>query len=153
MSMIALDGFTDFWPAFQRGSARVRQDAPVGRQKAGGGLAEYRWVRDILRARARRSDFLSAGLFAEPAWDMLLALYGAELAQRRLPVTSLCASAGAPMTTALRWIQALEKEELVFRRRDPLDGRRIFVDLTAKGCEAMRSYFASLPKSVYPFDT
>ena len=152
MSMIAIDGFTDFWPVFQRKPIGARQDLPSSRQKSRGGLNECRWIRDLLRARARRGDFLNARLFADPAWDMLLALYGAELAQRRLSVSSVCASAGAPMTTALRWIQALEKEGLTSRRRDPLDGRRIFVDLTTKGRDAMKAYFASLPKSVYPFE-
>src|SRR5437762_3206264 len=51
-------------------------------------------VRAILRARRSRDRFFDASLFADPAWDMLLELYLAELlGERRLSVGSLCQSA------------------------------------------------------------
>jgi DNA-binding MarR family transcriptional regulator len=104
-------------------------------------------VRWILKARRNRSKIFPADLFADPAWDMLLELYAAELGQRRLSVTNLCDGAGVPATTALRWLATLEKNELVDRLHDPLDRRRVFVTLSASGSEAMRSYFASNPPS------
>ena len=46
-------------------------------------------VRAVIRARRLRSRFFSEELFADPAWDMLLDLLQAEIAQLRVPVSSL----------------------------------------------------------------
>jgi len=48
-----------------------------------------------MRARYFRDE-----LFADPAWDMLLDLLQAEIAQLRVPVSSLCIAASVPATTA-----------------------------------------------------
>lgn len=96
----------------------------------------------ILSARKSRGRFLPDDLFADPAWDLLLQLYAAELGQRRMSVSSLGDGAGVPATTALRWITALENWSLLTRSHDPLDRRRIFLSLSGKGSKAMRSYFA-----------
>lgn len=47
-------------------------------------------VRNVIRARRLRSRFFEEDLFADPAWDMLLDLLQAEIAQLRVPVSSLC---------------------------------------------------------------
>jgi DNA-binding MarR family transcriptional regulator len=99
-------------------------------------------VRKILKARSDRSTLFSEKLFGEPAWDMLLDLYLAELEQQRVSVGSLCVASRVPPTTALRWIAALEHEGLADRKPDPLHGRRIFVRLTPAGLAAMQSYFS-----------
>src|SRR4051812_23053389 len=46
-------------------------------------------VRTILRARRLRDRFFEAQLFADPAWDILLELYAAELGRYRTSVSSL----------------------------------------------------------------
>jgi hypothetical protein len=102
-------------------------------------------VRAIIKARRGRDHFFPAGLFADPAWDMLLELFAAELGQRRMPVSRLCAGAAVPSTTALRWIASLDREGLISKSSDPLDGRRVFVRLSGRGLEAMTAYFASRP--------
>ncbi|QIK78860.1 hypothetical protein G7077_08090 [Sphingomonas piscis] len=80
---------------------------------------------------------------------MLLELYSAHLGQRRLSVSSLCGGSGVPPTTALRWITTLEKQRLIARRNDPMDGRRVFVELSFSGVEAMDAYFqANLPAPI-----
>jgi DNA-binding MarR family transcriptional regulator len=104
-----------------------------------------RRVRAILRTRARRATFFKGDLFADPAWDMLLTLYAAELADERVSVTSVCHGSGVPATTALRWIAKLESEGLITKREDPLDGRRIWVALSAEGFKSMEAYWATLP--------
>lgn len=53
-------------------------------------------VRDLLRARRLRADFLPGDLFADPAWDMLLDLLAAHLDQERVSVSSLCIAAAVP---------------------------------------------------------
>jgi DNA-binding MarR family transcriptional regulator len=103
-------------------------------------------VRLILKARRSRDKYFPANLFADPAWDMLLELYAAELGQRRMSISSLCIGAGVPATTALRWISTLEKNCLLDRSNDPFDGRRVWVYLSAAGSEAMTAYFTSHPQ-------
>jgi DNA-binding MarR family transcriptional regulator len=103
-------------------------------------------VRAIIRARRLRSRFFSEELFADPAWDMLLDLLQAEIAQLRVPVSSLCIAASVPATTALRWIKTMTEQGLFVRRADPHDGRRVFVELAPAASEAMRRYFAEVGK-------
>ena len=101
-------------------------------------------VKGIVRARTQRTKFLPPSLFAEPAWDILLGLYSAELAQRRMTVSQVCAAAKVPATTAIRWLNTLESSQLIIRRPDPLDGRRSFVELTEHGEKAMENFFQSI---------
>ena len=105
---------------------------------------ELMTIRQGLLARQQRGRFFNPKLFADPAWDMLLELYAATLTERRMSVSRLTARAGVPMTTALRWIRVLEREELIDREADRLDGRRIFLSLTNKGRRAMIAYFEEL---------
>lgn len=100
-------------------------------------------IRQIVRARQRRSSFFKATLFADPAWDILLELYVAELEQRRIATTSACIASGVPVTTALRWLKILDDEGLIEREPDPLDRRRIYLRLSRAASEGMRGYFQS----------
>nr|WP_294851694.1 hypothetical protein [uncultured Sphingomonas sp.] len=101
-------------------------------------------VRQMIRARRLRARFFDADLFADPAWDMLLDLFQAEIAQHRVPVSSLCIAAAVPPTTALRWIKTMTDDGLFVRRADPHDRRRIFVELAPAASDAMRRYFAEI---------
>lgn len=103
-------------------------------------------VRQAIRVRRLRARFFDEELFADPAWDMLLDLLQAEIAQHRVPVSSLCIAAAVPATTALRWIKTMTDVGLFQRRADPHDGRRIFVELSAGASEAMRRYFGEVGK-------
>jgi hypothetical protein len=103
-------------------------------------------VRDVLRARRSRSDFLPGDLFADPAWDMLLDLLAARLDQTRVSVSSLCIASCVPPTTALRWIRTLADKRLIDRQPDPHDSRRIFVVLTDRAADMLAGWFhASRP--------
>jgi len=101
-------------------------------------------VRGVIRARRLRARYFSEELFADPAWDMLLDLLQAEIAQLRVPVSSLCIAAAVPATTALRWLKTLVANGLFIRRADPHDGRRVFVELAPEASQAMRRYFAEI---------
>jgi len=122
-------------PAIKPGDGKA--DAPAVDAEA---------VRAIIRARRLRSRFFSEELFADPAWDMLLDLLQAEIAQLRVPVSSLCIAASVPATTALRWIKTMTEQGLFVRRADPHDGRRVFVELAPAASDAMRRYFAEVGK-------
>ena len=106
-------------------------------------------VRHVIRARRLRARYFSEELFADPAWDMMLDLLQAEIAQLRVPVSSLCIAAAVPATTALRWLKTLVAQGLFIRRADPHDGRRVFVELAPDTSHALRRYFAEVgPASV-----
>jgi DNA-binding MarR family transcriptional regulator len=101
-------------------------------------------VRNVIRARRLRSRYFAEDLFADPAWDMLLDLLQAEIAQLRVPVSSLCIAAAVPATTALRWLKTLVSQGIFIRRADPHDGRRVFVELSRESSHALRRYFAEV---------
>lgn len=101
-------------------------------------------VRSVIRARRLRSRYFSEELFADPAWDMLLDLLQAEIAQLRVPVSSLCIAAAVPATTALRWLKNMVDQGLFIRRADPHDARRVFVELAPQTSLALRRYFTEV---------
>ena len=92
----------------------------------------------LLAARRTRGEALGPGLFADPAWDMLLALFSAAERGEALPVTRLCAAAGVPQTTALRWLEQLEQGRLIGRAADAADARRTLITLAPEAREKMR---------------
>lgn len=98
----------------------------------------------ILKFRRLREEVFGADLFADPAWDMLLDLYGAHLASHRVSVSSLCVAAAVPATTALRWIKNLEDKDFLSRRPDPLDARRIYIELTDVALDRLTRFFANV---------
>jgi DNA-binding MarR family transcriptional regulator len=99
----------------------------------------------IFSERSRRAEYLSRAMFGEPAWDMLLCLY--ILDGRRVSFGNLVSMIGQPMTTAVRWIDYLEKERLVARRPDPDDRRVVDIELLDRGREVLDSYLSSFPMS------
>ena len=100
-------------------------------------------VRNLIRTRRLREQYLGEGLFADPAWDILLDLFASELEQHRVSVSSLCIAAAVPPTTALRWVTAMIESGLLERRPDPLDRRRAFVALSARTEQALRDWWAA----------
>ncbi len=105
-------------------------------------------VRAMLTARRKRETVFGKDLFADPAWDMLLELYWAELKSRQVSTTELCLGSAVPQTTALRWIEKLERDAWILRTHDHLDGRRLWVALTPRGTETMHRYFDELESQI-----
>lgn len=95
-------------------------------------------------ARRARARYLPAGLFAEPAWDMLLELYSADVEGREVPTTSLCIASTAASTTALRHIEVLERTGLIERRPNPRDNRVTLIRLSLNGRTRMGAYLAAV---------
>lgn len=95
-------------------------------------------------ARRARDKFFPSEMFADPAWDILLILYWSGHAERRLTITSVCAAAGVPPTTALRWIESLCGAGLVRKTRHPTDARVRWLDLTPDATEKLDQYFGNL---------
>lgn len=97
----------------------------------------------ICEIRQDRGKFLPARLFGEPAWDILLELFAAELDQQRMSITRLTRRTGIPATTVLRFLGSLGEAGLVKRTNDPTDERRVYVALTDGGLQAMNRFFTA----------
>lgn len=87
--------------------------------------------------RSRDSLFNGKGLFADPAWDILLDLFINHFEGRKLSTTDACIGSNVPTTTALRWLNVLEEGNLLRREDDIGDSRRTFVFLTKNALDHM----------------
>lgn len=103
-------------------------------------------VRQAIRIRRLREQFFGEGLFEDPAWDMLLDLFAAELERTRVSVSSLCIAAAVAPTTALRWIGRMTEAGLFQREPDPFDRRRAYMVLSPRAREGMRGYCAAVKR-------
>ncbi|MCX9148797.1 hypothetical protein [Erythrobacter sp. WG] len=90
-----------------------------------------------LRSRKMRARFLPEELFGEGGWSMLLDLFVSEYHGRKVSTTSACIAADVPATTALRWLDLLEKKGLIQRALTTRDKRVKYVALTNKAREAL----------------
>lgn len=133
--------------AYELGSRQAREanDASSVAKLADLHRDDPMWLliaRQTYRDRRRREEiFRDADLFGEPAWDILLDLFIAAKEGKRISITSACIGAAAPSTTALRWLNILERESLIEREGDAHDMRRSYVRLTAAGYAKMLEYF------------
>lgn len=105
------------------------------------------YVRGVIRARRARTHYFKGDLFADPAWDILLDLMAARLEAKRVSVSSLCIAAAVPPTTALRWIKSMTDEGLLERKPDPIDGRRVFIDLSDDASTSMAAYLSQAART------
>ena len=99
-------------------------------------------ARTILNLRQHGRAILGSNLFGEGGWDMLLKLYDAHVEGRRECVSGLCAASGVPASTALRWIDHLEREGWITCSRDKDTGA--CVELSKQGLKAMAKVLATL---------
>jgi DNA-binding MarR family transcriptional regulator len=103
---------------------------------------------ELYRLRRKRelifSNAFGDGLFADPAWDLLLDLYIQNAKQRRISVSSACLAASVPTTTALRYITELLKRGLIERVPHPGDGRSFLLCLTVPAIAAMETLLTHL---------
>jgi predicted transcriptional regulator len=104
-------------------------------ERSAGGLAMT--AKLILDERKSRKHFLPSELFNEPAWEMMLDLFIQYSGGAKVSTTSICIASGVPLTTALRYIDQLEKCELVKRSASASDKRVVFIELTETGILAM----------------
>ncbi|MBO9580451.1 MAG: response regulator [Sphingobium sp.] len=98
------------------------------------------FIRALLRNEAKRRKLGGGVLFGDPAWDLLLDLLLAKLEGRTVSVSSACIASGAPTTTALRLINRLIEENILYREQDARDGRRNFLGIHADIEQALTSY-------------
>ena len=121
-------------------ASRAAENAASPEQRAL--LREH--ARQIRFSRDLRQKSFDRNIFGEPAWDMLLALYTIDGDQRRLNIRELSKLTGLALTTALRWLDYLEEQDLIERKPNPFDQRMIYVELSDKGRTAMDHYLMEM---------
>lgn len=128
----------------RRGYRAEPSDAPVDAPVDSG------VIRQTIRARRLRAQFVDARLIEDPGWDMLLDLFASELEGGQVSVSSLCIAAAVAPTTALRWITRMVAEGLFVRAPDAEDKRRVFLTLTPHASAAMRGYVGAARRAGVP---
>lgn len=103
-----------------------------------------------LSRRDRETLAPSPGLFQDPAWDILLDVFIAHAKDKLISVTDASLAGQVPVTTALRWVWALEKSGLLERQPDQHDKRRSFVKLTESGLTYMRGVLTAMSERMKP---
>lgn len=98
----------------------------------------------LYKERRSRDEHFPPGLFGEPAWDLLLALFVAREGGSELTVSQACDAAGLAIRPGRTLIARLESLNLIVRRRSPSDGRRHEVCLTDHAVERLSAYLTSL---------
>lgn len=135
-------------PATLSGDAFREEEVPAfGVEPPAGPPPDAAELRRAIRTRRMREAFFMPGLFADPAWDMLLDLYAAELEGEPVSVSSLCIAAAVAPTTALRWIARMTEDGLLERRPDESDRRRAFMALTDVARVGMRGYLEAVRRA------
>ena len=92
--------------------------------------------------REARFFHFDRGLYGEPAWDMLLAIYIAQGRGFSMSMAEVCEEAEAPKTTALRWLGHLEREGLVIKRPNPRRSNSSLIEITENAALELNRYFA-----------
>lgn len=95
----------------------------------------------VFMRRQTRAMLFGADLFSDPAWDILLLLF-AQSANRTYLPTGEISLAGLPQTTALRWLEALERRGLVWRGNHPADELLRPVGLSQHARDLLTAYFS-----------
>ncbi len=101
-------------------------------------------ARAILNRRQLRQLHFNPAMFGEPSWEILLILYVAECEGDRQTPSKLATATGTPLSTTIRWIDYLDKKELVARQDHPTDKRVVFISLRERARSAMDAYLGSI---------
>lgn len=101
-------------------------------------------VEASIRKRELRSTYVPRELLTDPAWDMLLELLHAKIVERDVTAPALCKAAGVSLSIGLRWIEVLVSKGLCTCTTLLRNPDRVFVELSEKGSQAMRGYFAEV---------
>lgn len=95
-------------------------------------------ILSLLAVRRARDTVFGGDLFSDPAWDILLELYAANLTGRVVSLTDLTTAIGAPAPTVARWVAALTERGLVESNLDSLSLPKLQIRLSAEGTRKMK---------------
>lgn len=99
-------------------------------------------LKRILGHRARLRRGRTGALLDWPAFDMLVDLAAVRKAGEHVSISAVCVSSGAPQSTALRKLAALEGAGLVRRYAHGADRRRVCVRLTDEAQDLVETMVA-----------
>ena len=100
------------------------------------------WAERLYAERRRRDRLFPDGLFGEPAWDLLLALFIARDKSQAIILCKAYQAAGVTDTTGRRLLDRLEDEGLITRRRAPRSRKMRIVELTDLAVAGLTDYLA-----------
>lgn len=106
---------------------------------------ERRAERMLTEMDARMEVFVGLDhLFGDPAWSILLYLYRMVSQQLPATLTDVTAASRAPASTAVRYLERLERAGLLKREADWRNRRRYHVALSPRGRQLMDGYLAGV---------
>ena len=94
-------------------------------------------VARIISARRARTGLFRPELFSDPAWDILLVLCLAKAREQLMTVLELAEATATPVSTAVRWVDLLERDGLLQRDADPARAGYDDVRLSVRGRAAI----------------
>ena len=94
--------------------------------------------------RRRRDALFPDGLFGEPAWDLLLAMFVARDRNQAMILCKAYKAAGVTDTTGRRLLDRMEADGLITRRRAPRSRKMRIVELTDRAVERLTDYLANV---------
>ncbi|MDB5713556.1 MAG: hypothetical protein JWO15_953 [Sphingomonadales bacterium] len=98
----------------------------------------------IYNARRDRDAIFEAGLFADPAWDLLLYIYACTQRGDSVSVSAACHAAGVPESTALRYLAALTEKGYLTSTAHLHDRRCSKLEMSPRGSELMTRWLSEL---------
>lgn len=101
-------------------------------------------ARRLIASRKARARFFANAMFGEPPWDILLSLYVSDNIRESVTINRVAELASVPATSAKRWLEYLEREQLIIRRPHPTDLRMSIVELTARSRRLLNNYLRHL---------
>ena len=101
-------------------------------------------ARQTQQARINCCQHFPKHVFRDSAWDIMLELFAVAAEGNALCVKDVMAISGESATGTIRRIESLEEANLIVRRCDTRDHRRMLVELSEKGRAAMISYLHHL---------
>ena len=107
-------------------------------------LDVYLLTSALCRNYWQRSALLGPSLSCEIVWRMLFELFVSARSSSRLSVSDLSVVTETAIATTIRWLGVMSARGLINRVPDRRDKRRIWIELTAHGIEAVEAVVGQL---------
>jgi hypothetical protein len=101
-------------------------------------------VEHDLRARSLRGAMFDYAIINDSSWPLVQRLFDAHLRGEVLRTKQLYVDSALPQTTVLRYLDHLEKCDVVRRDDDPHDSRVTLVLLTESAAQWLREYYSQV---------
>ena len=112
------------------------------------GWADDELIRDRvergLRARSLRGAIFDDSIINDSSWPIVERLFYIHLKGQKSRIKELYVDSALPQTTVLRYLDHLEKCEVVQREDDPDDSRVTLVSVTTSAALWLREYYSQI---------